>query len=80
MLQIAAAEGAERDDAWAIAGAAIRPLALAIPRSRAKDREEWRARQAGPLEEVITSPLVSACFDVAVTVGQRDGRWWSGAD
>jgi iron complex transport system ATP-binding protein len=35
---------------------------------------------AGPLEEVITSPLVSACFDVAVTVGQRDGRWWSRAD
>jgi iron complex transport system ATP-binding protein len=35
---------------------------------------------AGPLEEVITSSLVSTCFDVAVTVGQRDGRWWSRAE
>jgi iron complex transport system ATP-binding protein len=35
---------------------------------------------AGLLEEVLTSPLVSACFDLAVTVGQRDGRWWSRAD
>jgi iron complex transport system ATP-binding protein len=34
----------------------------------------------GPLEEVVTSALVSSCFDVAVTVGQRDGRWWSRAD
>ena len=25
-------------------------------------------------------PLISACFDVAVTVGQRDGRWWSRAE
>jgi iron complex transport system ATP-binding protein len=35
---------------------------------------------AGPLEDVVTSSLVSACFDVAVTVGQRDGRWWSRAE
>jgi iron complex transport system ATP-binding protein len=34
---------------------------------------------AGPLEEVVTSALVSSCFDVAVTVGQLDGRWWSRA-
>jgi iron complex transport system ATP-binding protein len=33
----------------------------------------------GPLEEVVTSSLVSSCFDVDVTVGQRDGRWWSRA-
>ena len=32
---------------------------------------------AGPLERVITSSLVSACFDVDVSVGQSDGRWWS---
>ncbi len=32
---------------------------------------------AGPLEQVITSSLVSACFDLEVTVGARDGRWWS---
>jgi iron complex transport system ATP-binding protein len=35
---------------------------------------------AGPLESVVCSRLVSACFDVAVTVGQSDGRWWSRAD
>ena len=34
---------------------------------------------AGPLDEVITSEHVSACFDVAVTVGCNDGRWWSRA-
>src|SRR5580692_5180895 len=41
---------------------------------------QGRLVAAGPLEDVITSPLVSACFDLAVTVGQRDGRWWSRAD
>jgi iron complex transport system ATP-binding protein len=35
---------------------------------------------AGPLDDVITSELVSACFDVSVTVGQRAGRWWSRAE
>jgi iron complex transport system ATP-binding protein len=35
---------------------------------------------AGPLESVITSSLVSSCFDIAVTAGQRDGRWWSRAE
>jgi iron complex transport system ATP-binding protein len=34
---------------------------------------------AGPLGEVVTSPLVSDCFDVAVTVGCTAGRWWSRA-
>jgi iron complex transport system ATP-binding protein len=34
---------------------------------------------AGPLVDVITSSLVSACFDVEVSVGERDGRWWSRA-
>lgn len=34
---------------------------------------------AGPLEDVITSKQVSTCFDVAVTVGCNDGRWWSRA-
>jgi iron complex transport system ATP-binding protein len=33
----------------------------------------------GPLFTVITSELVSACFDVPVTVGSEDGRWWSRA-
>jgi iron complex transport system ATP-binding protein len=35
---------------------------------------------AGPLEEGVTSSLVSRCFDVAVTVGRGEGRWWSRAD
>jgi iron complex transport system ATP-binding protein len=34
---------------------------------------------AGPLEDVITSEAVSACFGVPVTVGCTDGRWWSRA-
>jgi iron complex transport system ATP-binding protein len=35
---------------------------------------------AGPLPQVITSALVSDCFDVDVAVGQREGRWWSRAE
>jgi iron complex transport system ATP-binding protein len=34
---------------------------------------------SGPLSDVITSENVSTCFDVAVTVGCDDGRWWSRA-
>jgi iron complex transport system ATP-binding protein len=34
---------------------------------------------AGPLSDVVTSTLVSACFDVTVSVGCDDGRWWSRA-
>jgi iron complex transport system ATP-binding protein len=41
---------------------------------------QGRLVAAGPLEDVVTSSLVSSCFDVAVTVGQRDGRWWSRAE
>jgi hypothetical protein len=31
------------------------------------------------LPEVVTSERVSACFEVGVTVGCDDGRWWSRA-
>jgi iron complex transport system ATP-binding protein len=41
---------------------------------------QGRLVAAGPLDDVITSALVSACFDLSVTVGQRDGRWWSRAE
>jgi iron complex transport system ATP-binding protein len=34
---------------------------------------------SGPLPDVVTSARVSACFEVAVTVGYTDGRWWSRA-
>jgi iron complex transport system ATP-binding protein len=34
---------------------------------------------AGPLAEVLTSELVSACFALPVRVGSEDGRWWSRA-
>ena len=34
---------------------------------------------AGPLGDVITSQHVSTCFDLDVTVGRSDGRWWSRA-
>jgi iron complex transport system ATP-binding protein len=40
---------------------------------------EGRLLAAGPLREVVRSARVSACFDVTVTVGHRDGRWWSRA-
>ena len=33
----------------------------------------------GRLADVVTSPLVSACFDLPVTVGCDDQRWWSRA-
>jgi iron complex transport system ATP-binding protein len=34
---------------------------------------------AGPLGDIVTSELVSACFDVQVEVGNDGGRWWSRA-
>lgn len=34
---------------------------------------------AGPLDDVITSQHVSACFDIPVSVGCTDERWWSRA-
>jgi iron complex transport system ATP-binding protein len=34
---------------------------------------------AGPLEDVVTSGQISACFGVDVDVGRDDGRWWSRA-
>ncbi len=34
---------------------------------------------AGPLPDVLTSGLVSEAFDVPVSVGCDDGRWWSRA-
>jgi iron complex transport system ATP-binding protein len=30
----------------------------------------------GPIEEVLTSAAVSACFDLPVSIGHDDGRWW----
>jgi len=41
---------------------------------------QGRLVAAGPLEDVVISSLVSSCFDVSVSVGQRDGRWWSRAE
>ncbi len=38
-----------------------------------------RVIAAGPLDEVITSENVSACFAIPVTVGCTDGRWWGRA-
>ena len=34
---------------------------------------------SGSLSAVVTSANVSGCFDVAVSVGCSDGRWWSRA-
>ncbi len=33
----------------------------------------------GALHDIVTSELVSRCFDLAVSVGCDDGRWWSRA-
>jgi len=35
--------------------------------------------RAGPVFEVLQSDAVSLCFDVAVTIGHENGRWWSRA-
>jgi len=35
--------------------------------------------KAGPIDEVLTSTDVSACFGVPVAVGRDHGRWWSRA-
>lgn len=35
-----------------------------------------RILAAGILEQVLTGPLVSACYGVRVDVGQHGGRWW----
>ena len=40
---------------------------------------EGRLLAAGPLDEVLTSAAVSACFGLAVAVGRDGGRWWSRA-
>jgi iron complex transport system ATP-binding protein len=40
---------------------------------------QGRLMATGPLEDVLTSELVSECFAVRVDVGCSDGRWWSRA-
>ena len=38
-----------------------------------------RLLAAGPLPEVVTTERISDCFELPVTVGCGDGRWWSRA-
>jgi iron complex transport system ATP-binding protein len=38
-----------------------------------------RLMAGGPIDEVLTSDSVSACFELAVRVGRDQGRWWSRA-
>lgn len=38
-----------------------------------------RMVSAGPIESVLTSESVSACFGTPVNVGRRAGRWWASA-
>jgi iron complex transport system ATP-binding protein len=40
---------------------------------------QGRLVASGPLVDAMTSDAVSACFDIAVTVGCTGGRWWSRA-
>lgn len=40
---------------------------------------DGRLLAAGPLEQVLTGPLVSRCYGVQVDVERKDGRWWAHA-
>ncbi|WP_019630481.1 ABC transporter ATP-binding protein [Actinomadura atramentaria] len=36
---------------------------------------EGRVLASGPADDVLTTELVSACFDHPITIARRDGRW-----
>jgi iron complex transport system ATP-binding protein len=40
---------------------------------------DGRRVAGGPIEDVLTAPLVSRAFGIPVHVGRRDGRWWAHA-
>jgi iron complex transport system ATP-binding protein len=40
---------------------------------------EGRLLAAGPIDGVLTGPLVSTCFGVSVDVARQAGRWWARA-
>lgn len=40
---------------------------------------DGRVVAAGPLEEVLTGPIVSKCYGIRVEVGGTGGRWWARA-
>ena len=67
-------------DWMGVAKAALESCARYLARDLGEQRVRVNLVAAGPLEDVVTSSLVSRCFDVAVSVGQRDGRWWSRAE
>jgi iron complex transport system ATP-binding protein len=41
--------------------------------------KQGRVVAAGPLEQVMTAPKLSAAFDLPLEVGCRGGRWWAQA-
>jgi iron complex transport system ATP-binding protein len=41
--------------------------------------KKGRIVAAGPLDQVMTTPCLSATFDLPLEVGQRHGRWWAQA-
>jgi iron complex transport system ATP-binding protein len=41
--------------------------------------KQGRVVAAGPLEQVLTAPTLSATFDLPLEVGCRSGRWWAQA-
>ncbi len=40
---------------------------------------DGRMLTSGPLEDVLTSDALSACFDLALHVERRHDRWWARA-
>lgn len=36
-----------------------------------------RPHAAGPVDEVLTGPVLSEVFGLPLAVGRRDGRWWA---
>ncbi len=38
---------------------------------------EGRILEAGPIEEVLTGVTLSRAFDLPLTAGRTDGRWWA---
>jgi iron complex transport system ATP-binding protein len=40
---------------------------------------EGRLVAAGPVDDVLTSPVLEKTFGFAVDIGRRHGRWWAAA-
>ncbi|MFA1551241.1 hypothetical protein [Actinomadura chokoriensis] len=48
---------------------------LPVSTSHALLLREGRVLASGPADEVLTTELVSACFDHPISIDRRNGRW-----